>query len=109
MAVSYTHLDVYKRQVLHPLLQQNLSDLYRQRYRSRFDGREAFAVDGGLGGGVLVEMLRAAVSRSLGARSDDAVQLQDVTWSGALTVPCTVDVEVTAQDDGTVQLSLIHI
>ena len=93
--------------VLHPLLQQNLSDLYRQRYRSRFDGREAFAVDGCLDGGVLVEMLRAAVARSLGATSDEAVQLQDVTWSGVLAVPCTVDVEVTAQDDGTVQCAVV--
>ncbi|MBW8852705.1 MAG: hypothetical protein JF600_18235, partial [Xanthomonadales bacterium] len=88
---------------LHPLLQQNLSDLYRQRYRSRFDGREAFAPAGVLDGGVLVEMLRAAVARSLGAASDEAVQLQDVAWTGEVPVPCALDVEVTAQDDGTVQ------
>ncbi|MBW8852706.1 MAG: hypothetical protein JF600_18240, partial [Xanthomonadales bacterium] len=88
--------------VLHPLLQQNLSDLYRQRYRSRFDGREAFAAAGLLDGGVLVEMLRAAVARSLGAASDEAVQLQDVAWTGEVPVPCALDVEVTAQDDGTV-------
>jgi len=79
---------VTERTALHPLLQQNTSDLDGQRFSSVFTGREFFLADHVvLGNRILpgvcyLEMARAAVERSIGC-SDVArasVMLHDVVW-----------------------------
>src|SRR5215475_13868516 len=77
---------------LHPLLQQNVSDLYRQCYGSTFDGTEFFlddhqvAVDGDTSIKVLpavayLEMVRAAVVDAVpGLDAGAFVRIDEVVW-----------------------------
>ena len=74
---------------LHPLLQQNTSDLTRQRYTSSFTGDEFFLADHRvndrriLPGVAYLEMARAAVEHALGdsdGASSRTIRLEDVAW-----------------------------
>lgn len=82
-----------KQPALHPLVQQNTSDLTQQRYRSCFDGSEPFLADHRVQGlavmpGVaFLEMARAAILLASGAdmASMNALSLHHITWLRPLT------------------------
>jgi acyl transferase domain-containing protein len=92
---------------LHPLLHENTSDLYEQRYVARFSGEESFFTDHVIGGRRLLpgvaylEMAREAASRALGLDATE-VLLGEVVWlrpivaEGAL----TVRIALSARADG---------
>ena len=74
---------------LHPLVQQNTSNLTRQRYTSSFTGDEFFLADHRvndrriLPGVAYLEMARAAVEHALGdsdGASSRTIRLEDVAW-----------------------------
>jgi amino acid adenylation domain-containing protein len=70
---------------LHPLLHQNTSVLWEQRFSSMFDGTEFFLKDHCLRGtrvlpaSALLEMARAAVEQSTSGRGE-AIHLKNVAW-----------------------------
>uniref|UniRef100_UPI002147952D type I polyketide synthase n=1 Tax=Tahibacter caeni TaxID=1453545 RepID=UPI002147952D len=64
----------------HPLLQENISDLYQQGYRSQFRGDEAFcSADGRLGAGACLEMARAALAQA--GLWSGPVELRNTLWA----------------------------
>ncbi|TXI48894.1 MAG: SDR family NAD(P)-dependent oxidoreductase [Lysobacter sp.] len=69
---------------LHPLLHANTSDFERQRYTSRFGGREPFLDAAGptpsLGVGATLEMARAAL-RDAVPTDEGAVEFRDLAWA----------------------------
>ncbi|MEJ2622896.1 MAG: SDR family oxidoreductase, partial [Candidatus Thiodiazotropha sp.] len=75
--------------MLHPLLQENTSDLYQQRYSSTFNGKEFFLADHRVQGRFLLpgvaylEMACEAVARATGAYLDNslAISLKNVVWA----------------------------
>ncbi|MCU7925176.1 MAG: SDR family NAD(P)-dependent oxidoreductase [Candidatus Thiodiazotropha sp. (ex Dulcina madagascariensis)] len=89
--------------MLHPLLQENTSDLYEQRYSSTFNGKEFFLADHRVQGRCLLpgvaylEMACEAVARATGACHDNslAISLKNVVWA-----------EPVVMDEATVQ---VHI
>lgn len=76
---------------LHPLLHQNTSDLWEQRYRSTFDGREFFLNDHRLRGervlpaAACLEMARAAVEQATRGGAGQ-IHLRNVVWVQPFTV-----------------------
>ena len=87
-----------RREVLHPLLQENISDLYQQGYRSRFSGQEVFCTaQGSLGAGAYLEMARAALA--LAGQWPGALELRNTLWAPPprLTADTPVCVAVQAQ------------
>jgi polyketide synthase PksN len=97
--------------VLHPLLQQNTSDLVRQRFSSTFTGREFFLADHVvrgrhvLPGVAYLEMARAAVVQAAGPWQEGrtAIRLKNVAWIRPIAVgeqPVQVHIELTPGDNG---------
>jgi acyl transferase domain-containing protein/acyl carrier protein len=92
---------------LHPLLHENASNLWGQRFRSRFTGREFFLADHMvkdepvLPGVAHLEIARAAAERSF-ADPDAAIRLSDVVWLRPVTaregVSLTVELELEDED-----------
>src|SRR5262249_39646715 len=81
------------RQVLHPLLHTNTSDLEGQRYTSTFSGEESFLLDPhgngqkGLPDLGYLEMARVAVAQATGTQRDPGVlELRNVVWGQPLLV-----------------------
>jgi polyketide synthase PksN len=78
-----------QKPTLHPLVQENVSDLSEQRYRSVFDGEEFFFRDHivhgqpMLPGVAYLEMARAAVELALGLQERDgtSIELTNVVWA----------------------------
>jgi len=71
----------------HPLLQENISDLYAQRYRTRLSGDEFFLADHQVRGSKVLpgvaylEMARAAIAQAVGRPlAHDGVHLKNVVW-----------------------------
>ncbi|MEJ2621334.1 MAG: type I polyketide synthase [Candidatus Thiodiazotropha sp.] len=70
---------------LHPLLQENTSELWEQRYSSTFTGKEFFLADHRVNGQSLLpgvaylEMAREAVARASGA--ERGILLKNVVWA----------------------------
>ncbi|WP_206410053.1 SDR family NAD(P)-dependent oxidoreductase, partial [Lysobacter enzymogenes] len=104
---------------LHPLLHANVSDLYAQRYRSQFDGREFFLdhhrVEAGAGerkwlpAAACLEMARAAAALALPAQAPSSgLELRDIAWTRPLAVaaPVTVELELQARDEHSLQFEL---
>jgi acyl transferase domain-containing protein len=106
---------------LHPLVQQNISDFFEQRFSSTFHGEEFFLVDHVVKGqhimpGVAyLEMARVAVAqavRSLGATEEGHIltvgpvyKLRHVVWARPLTVgehPITVHITLSPQENGAI-------
>jgi polyketide synthase PksM len=82
------------RDVLHPLLHRNVSDIRQQRYRSDFGGGEFFVAQLGTGKVVpplvYLEMARAAVEDARkpvpeAVRSRQTLELFDVAWAEPMT------------------------
>jgi acyl transferase domain-containing protein/long-subunit acyl-CoA synthetase (AMP-forming)/ubiquinone/menaquinone biosynthesis C-methylase UbiE len=71
---------------IHPLVQQNTSDLYRQRFSSTFTGREFFLSDHRVKGkrvmpGVAyIEMARAALIQAVRVSNEETVRLKNMVW-----------------------------
>ncbi|MEJ2620930.1 MAG: SDR family NAD(P)-dependent oxidoreductase, partial [Candidatus Thiodiazotropha sp.] len=78
--------------MLHPLVQQNTSDLLEQRYSSIFSGKEFFLehhkVQGQrlLPGVAYLEMAFDAVGRAAGAQDDKCIVLKNVVWAQPIVV-----------------------
>jgi acyl transferase domain-containing protein len=98
------------RDVLHPLLHRNVSDIRQQRYRSDFTGGEFFVTQLGAARVVpplaYLEMARAAVDdarRSVPAaiRARQALELSGVAWAEPMTIEPgrQLHVALFAQDD----------
>ena len=96
---------------IHPLLQQNTSDLSEQRFSSTFTGREFFLADHVvqgrriLPGVAYLEMARAAVVESAGILQQDrtGIQLKNVVWSRPIVVedqPVQIHIGVFPEENG---------
>ncbi|WP_071642516.1 SDR family NAD(P)-dependent oxidoreductase [Paenibacillus polymyxa] len=98
------------RGVLHPLLQENTSDLAGQRYSSTFWGTEPFLRDHVVQGAAVLpgvaylEMARAAVESARGTQEQPGVlQLSRIVWSRPLQVKgdaVQVDIGLAVEEDG---------
>lgn len=93
---------------LHPLLHQNTSDLYEQRYTTSFSGEEFFLADHQvegkkiLPGAACLEMAGAAVVQATGVQGG-VVRLKDVVWIRPLVVdevPLQVEVGLSLGKEG---------
>jgi bacillaene biosynthesis, polyketide synthase / nonribosomal peptide synthetase PksN/BaeN len=91
----------------HPLVHENVSDFYQHRFRSRFDGGEAFFADHLVKGGPVLpaaahlEMARFAVATLTGNTA--GVRLHGITLARPIQPMATgvdVTIDVTIQDDG---------
>jgi polyketide synthase PksN len=79
---------------LHPLLHQNTSDLFEQRFSSTFTGQENFLADYAvmgqrvMPGAVYLELARAAVEQATGASEDVSagIRLKNVVWAKPIAV-----------------------
>ncbi|MCX7290343.1 SDR family NAD(P)-dependent oxidoreductase, partial [Janthinobacterium sp.] len=95
---------------LHPLVQENTSDLTEQRFSARFDGDEFFLQDHVLQGkrvlpgAAYLEMAREALVRAGGAAPGAGIRLNDVAWLRPLVAdqPVEVHVALHPQEDGSV-------
>ncbi|MEW8987841.1 MAG: polyketide synthase dehydratase domain-containing protein, partial [Bacillus sp. (in: firmicutes)] len=73
---------------IHPLLHQNTSDFYQQRFTSNFTGQEFFLADHMvkgqrvLPGVAYLEMVRVAVEQSMGALDEEQIRilLKNIVW-----------------------------
>ena len=82
------------REAIHPLLHRNTSDLYEQRFSTRFTGEEPFLSDHVvrgqrmLSGSAHLEMARAAVFQGVGEwpGERESLRLQQVSWMRPLIV-----------------------
>ena len=98
---------------IHPLLQQNKSDLSEQRFSSLFTGQEFFLSDhvvNGLGvlpGVAYLEMAREAVDQAAGfmRQGQSQFKLKNIVWTRPITVcdqPVRVSIALFAQDNETI-------
>ncbi|BBB93440.1 MAG TPA: SDR family NAD(P)-dependent oxidoreductase [Methylomusa anaerophila] len=96
---------------IHPLLQQNTSDFYEQRFSSTFTGREFFLADHVMKGqrvlpGVAyLEMARAAVEQAAGTWGENqtGIRLKNVVWARPITVgeqPQQVHIGLSLEENG---------
>src|SRR5215470_5597709 len=83
LSLSCGRKDSTSNERLHPLLHENVSDIYVERFSSRFSGEEFFLSDHVVKGSrvlpgvAYLEMARIAASRALGV---EGVSLFDVSW-----------------------------
>ncbi|CAB3765819.1 SDR family NAD(P)-dependent oxidoreductase [Paraburkholderia humisilvae] len=105
---------------LHPLLHENESDLFQQRYTTRLDGKEPFLADHRIDAGAgdarkvlpaaaYLEMVRAAVDRAMPARAKPAAwDLRDIAWVQPLVVdgPVELSVELTPAHGGRIDFTV---
>lgn len=78
---------------LHPFLQQNISTLFEQRYRSIFTGQEFFLADHSIHGNKILpgvaylEMARAAMGQAAGGQgAQSGVRLKNIVWTRPIIV-----------------------
>jgi acyl transferase domain-containing protein len=102
------------REVLHPLLQRNTSDLSGQRFSSVLSGQESFLKDHVVQGQKMLpavcylEMARAAIEESSARRplaAGSIVTLKQVLWSRPIVVtaaPVSVHIVLEEENDGLV-------
>ncbi|WP_235332780.1 polyketide synthase dehydratase domain-containing protein, partial [Paenibacillus polymyxa] len=110
LSAGVNSADAPARAVLHPLLQENTSDLAGQRYSSTFWGTEPFLRDHVVQGAAVLpgvaylEMARAAVERARGTQEQPGVlQLSRIVWSRPLQVEgdvVQVDIGLAVEEDG---------
>ncbi len=102
---------------LHPLLQENTSNLSEQRFTSRFTGEEFFLkenlVKGQkiLPGMAFLEMAQHAVRRSLGniSSAHDNIQLNNMVWAGPIAVakqPVDVHISIVPDEHGEIAFEI---
>ncbi|MEM7132285.1 MAG: SDR family NAD(P)-dependent oxidoreductase [Chloroflexota bacterium] len=98
---------VVQRQMLHPLVQQNISTFTEQQYYSRFEGTEFFLLDHQvhgekvLPGVAYLEMARAAVEMAI--TEGDVTQIKDIFWLKPLIVadePIEIHIELAPDEQG---------
>jgi polyketide synthase PksM len=96
---------------LHPLLHRNTSNLWGQRFNSRFNGDEFFLADHVvddlklLPDAAYLELVRAAVMHSAGSKAAIGIRLENVAWLRPLVVeeqPLDVHIGLYPQDDGAI-------
>jgi polyketide synthase PksN len=96
---------------IHPLLQQNTSDFYEQRFSSTFTGQEFFLADHVvkgqrvLPGVAYLEMARAAVEQAAGTLGEHqtGIRLKNVVWARPITVgeqPQQVHIGLSPEENG---------
>ncbi len=96
---------------IHPLLHQNTSNLYEQRFTSTFTGKEFFLADHiikgkpVLPGVACLEMARTAVEQAAGAPEDGqtGIRLQNVVWVRPIILgdqPVQVHTGIFPEDNG---------
>lgn len=98
---------------IHPLLHENISDFFEQRFSSSFAGDEFFLRDHQVNGkkilpGVgLLEMARIAVEKASGSQKNgNAIQFTNVTWPQSITVidgPKEIRIRLSAKDISQIQ------
>jgi polyketide synthase PksN len=109
--------DLGRHAVIHPLLQQNISDFSEQRFTSTFTGQEFFLADHVvkgqrvLPGVAYLEMARAAVEQAAGVLTDDqtVMQLKNVVWIRPLAVgkqPVKVHIGVFPEEGGEIAFEI---
>ncbi|MFK3648769.1 SDR family NAD(P)-dependent oxidoreductase [Lysobacter enzymogenes] len=105
---------------LHPLLHANTSDIYQQRYASRFDGSEFFLADHRIDSGdgvrrkllpaaAYLEMLRAAAELAVPAEATPRrLSLRDLIWERPMIVDGASAVSTALQvgDDGAIEIEI---
>ncbi|QQP96966.1 SDR family NAD(P)-dependent oxidoreductase [Lysobacter enzymogenes] len=105
---------------LHPLLHANTSDIYQQRYASRFDGSEFFLADHRIDSGdgvrrkllpaaAYLEMLRAAAELAVPAEAAPRkLSVHDLIWERPLIVDGANAVSTSLQvgDDGAIEMEI---
>ena len=106
-----TQVAVDKPRFIHPLMQENISSLFEQRYSSSFTGHEFFLADHVVKGervmpGVAyLEMARAAVAQAAEIMEDGqrGIQLKNVVWARPIVVGkegAQVRIGLFPEDDG---------
>jgi acyl transferase domain-containing protein/NAD(P)-dependent dehydrogenase (short-subunit alcohol dehydrogenase family)/acyl carrier protein len=97
--------------VLHPLLHENTSDLYEQRFTSTFSGKELFLADHQVQGARVLpgvcylEMARAAVTKASGVAGAPPMVLRNIVWSRPFTVgasPAALHIALVPEESGRV-------
>lgn len=98
---------------IHPLLHENISDFFEQRFSSSFVGDEFFLCDHQVNGkkilpGVgLLEMARIAMEKASGSQKNgNAIQFTNVAWSQSITVndcPKEIRIRLSAKDISQIQ------
>jgi acyl transferase domain-containing protein/SAM-dependent methyltransferase/acyl carrier protein len=103
-------------EMLHPLVQKNVSDFSAQRYCSRFGGQEFFLRDHVVKGQSMLpavaylEMARAAVALALGsAKEGTGIELRNVVWASPIVHREGMDVliDLAACEDGSVEFQIL--
>ena len=85
------------KKVLHPLLHENISDLYGQKFVSTFSGEEQFLRDHVINGSKIlpgvsyIEMVREAGKRSIGK---EITSIGDITWIEPVIVEDNIEIAV---------------
>jgi len=105
---------------IHPLLHQNTSDLFEQRFSSYFSGQEFFleghVLEGKrvLPGVVYLEMARAAVVQALGkpVKTGSGIRLKNVVWTRPVVAGAAgarVNVRVFPEDNGEIAFEIYSL
>jgi acyl transferase domain-containing protein/pimeloyl-ACP methyl ester carboxylesterase/acyl carrier protein len=104
---------------LHPLVHQNTSDLFQQRFSSTFTSQEFFITDNietgqrELPGVAYLEMARAAMEQAVGRMEEGSsrIQLKEVVWEEPVTVgeqPVKVHIGLFPRDSQGVEFEIIR-
>ncbi|MEW6991527.1 SDR family NAD(P)-dependent oxidoreductase [Colwelliaceae bacterium 6441] len=93
--------------VIHPLLHQNISDLFQQSYTSSFTGNEFFVLQHPKNGEKLLapmahlEMARAAIDNAMPTAKGSTVEIHNTVWAQTVAVnePSKVAIALLAEDN----------
>jgi polyketide synthase PksM len=91
--------------VLHPLVQQNVSGIHQQCYRSTFSGGELFLTEQRtLPAMAFLEMARVAVESAANAKGR-ALELFNIVWADAVTIKDRTPIEIALFANGPDELA----
>uniref|UniRef100_UPI00272B21A7 type I polyketide synthase n=1 Tax=Vallitalea guaymasensis TaxID=1185412 RepID=UPI00272B21A7 len=102
---------------LHPLLHENTSDFWEQRFSSTFTGQEFFLDHHRVGdskilpGVAYLEMVRAAVSQAANV-TDELIIIKNVVWIQPVIVdddPVNINIRLYPKDDGEISYEIYSL
>ncbi|WP_273323947.1 SDR family NAD(P)-dependent oxidoreductase, partial [Vallitalea guaymasensis] len=102
---------------LHPLLHENTSDFWEQRFSSTFTGQEFFLDHHRVGdnkilpGVAYLEMVRVAVSQAANV-TDELIKIKNVVWIQPVIVnddPVNINIRLYPKDDGEISYEIYSL